>query len=417
VVSLAFAGACVSSHHQDDQPVVGDDGTHDHGDDLGSGSGSGSGTGSGSSAASCPFGSPTYVTEVITPFGVSPRQDANIALGLAGGVFVAGSVDTPAITNVFLGVDQISPTGTTLTEVLPFGSLVATDATGNLFIAGAFTSRIDFGNGVVLEPMNNDDVFVAEIDVKGNLVFARALNECGDGLSALAVAKDGRIAVSGSGMGTLVLDAKAENLMTLDVSGKVAFESKGELVVAGTVANATDMFVAVFDTSGKQLLEQVFDATSSVVRGIAIDANDHIAIVGWTEDMLDLFGTQILARYSPEVGRVDGAFLLVVDSSLDKVLVSGLEIVEANSVVFDGKGNVYLAGATTSAMVFNRLIAILKVDSGGRITFLSSPTIDNLQGRGLSVGIDACGSLYAAFTHQLMFGVSPITLIVEKFAL
>src|SRR5262252_2134294 len=49
------------------------------------------------------------------------------------------------------GVTLLSPSGETLFP-FPFGSVVATDRVGNTFIAGAFTSPIDLGGGIVIVP-------------------------------------------------------------------------------------------------------------------------------------------------------------------------------------------------------------------------------------------------------------------------
>lgn len=410
-VSLALVAACATNNHTDNQPVVGgDDSTHDHGGD-GSGGGSGSGSGGGTAAA-CPLGSSTFTT--VLGADVHQRQMASLAIDLSGNVYVAGSVDSSFITNVFLGTAEIAASGQ-LGTVLPYGSLVATDAAGDLFVAGSFTSRIDFGNGLVLNPMGNIDVFVAKLDAKGHLLFAKALNLCGDGVSALAVAKDGRIAVSGSAMGTVVLDASGEIVFSVDAFGKVAFDAKGDLVIAGTVANATDMFVASYDVGGRQLFEQTFAATSSFVGAVVVDTSGNIAVVGYTAGTIDLFGTRIVAHAETEVGRTDGAFLLVVDSAGSLVLAKNLQMTEANGVAFDQNGNIFIAGADTSGMAFNRLVSVVEVDTRGQLTELTS--ISGTNGRALSLAIDACGSLYVALTLQPGGGISPIQLLVEKLSL
>ncbi len=383
--------------------------------DQGSGSGSssnGSGGGGGSSAAACPLGAATFTA--VVDADVNQRQMASLALDLSGNAFIAGSVDSTSITNVFLGVQEILASGQ-LGVMLPYGSLVATDASGNLYVAGSFTSRIDFGNNIVLNPMGNIDVFIAKLDAKGHLIFAKALGLCGDGVAALAVAKDGRIAVSGSAMGTAVLDANGEILFALDVFGEIAFDAQGDLVIAGTVAGGTDMFVAMYDPSGTQVFDQTFTATSSSVGAIAIDANGNIAIVGYTTGTIDLFGTRIVAHAETEVGRTDGAFLLVIDRSCSLVMVKNLNMTEANSVAFDLSGNIFIAGATTSGMAFNRLVEVVKVDIRGQITELTS--ISGPNGRGLALALDACDSLYVALTEQRAGGISPIQLLVQKLAL
>src|SRR6185503_4176007 len=110
-----------------------------------------------------------------------------------------------------------------------FGSVVATDRDGNAYIAGAFTAPLDVGLGV-MEPEGNVDVFVAKLDAHGDVVFARPLRLCGDGVQSIAVDRTGRIAVSGREMGTAVLAPSGELELVLALSGQVGFSSHGDLI-------------------------------------------------------------------------------------------------------------------------------------------------------------------------------------------
>jgi hypothetical protein len=393
-MALAFMCACVSTHHTDDQPVSGgDDG---HGPQNGSGSGSGSG-----GAAVCPLGAPEF-TSVLAP-DVGSLANASLAVAAAGNAFVASA-----------GIFDISAAGD-VTAGLGFGDFVAVDAQGNLFVAGAFSSRIDFGNNIVLNPMGNVDVFIAKLDAKGKVVFAKALDLCGDGISAMVVAKDGRIAISGSAMGTVVLDANGEEVFSVAAFGKIAFDSKGDLVVAGSV-DGGGMFVAMFDATGKAAFDQTIAGGDVFVGAVAIDANDHIAIVGYTTGTIDLFGTQIVAQSGQDVGRTSGAFLLVVDDACNAVMAKDLSMVEANGVAFDANGNIFVVGANTSGNTFDRLINVTEIDVRGQVNVLASVAHDN--GRALALAIDACGSLFVALTHQVPNdGVNPLQLQLIKVAL
>lgn len=396
VAALAFMFACASTHHSDDQQATGGN-DQDHGNTDNGGSGSGSG----SSAAACPLGAASF-TSVI----------AADAAGLTAVGFAIDLNDQAFVANA--GIFQVSATGE-VTAGLPAGSLVATDALGNVFVAGSFTSRIDFGNNIVLNPMGNIDVFVAEIDVKGNVVFAKALDVCGDGIAALAIGKDGRIAVSGSAMGTLVLDAQGNVMFTFQAFGKIAFDSQDDLVIAGIDVSASAMVVSMFDVNGQAVFSQSF-STAVSVGGVAIDANDRIAIVGVTSSTIDLFGTKVVAGESAEVGRTTGAFLLVLDRSCNFVMARDLGMVEANGVAFDLAGNIFVAGANTSAQAFDRLIAVVEVEASGRLGVVAAVGEDN--GRALAVAVDACGALFVALTHQVPNGgINPLELQVMKIAL
>ena len=60
-------------------------------------------------------------------------------------------------------------------------------------------------------------------------------------------------------------------------------------------------------------------------------------------------------------------------------------------------------------------ISVLNVDTGGRLTVLSS--ISGINGRALSLAVDACGALYLALTRQPGGGINPIQFLVVKLAL
>src|SRR5438874_2410704 len=84
----------------------------------------------------------------------------------------------------------------------------------------AVAATIDLGAGA-MTPMGNIDVFVAKLSASGKLIFAKQLGLCGDGVQSLAVDRTGRIAISGTVMGTVVLDAQGELEQSFAFSGFV----------------------------------------------------------------------------------------------------------------------------------------------------------------------------------------------------
>src|SRR5438445_2921770 len=118
---------------------------------------------------------------------------------------------------------------------------------------------------------------------------------------SIAVARDGRIALSGLGFGVVVLDTRGRLIFQLDVRGLAAFDSRGDIVVAGGFAgdgrleiapgiflqgSATffSMFIATYDVDGNYVSHIQIDRGSPA--GLAIDASDHIALSGiFVEEM------------------------------------------------------------------------------------------------------------------------------------
>jgi hypothetical protein len=387
-VSLALMGACGTDRHTGDQQVAGDD-DQQPGNDQGSGS----------SAASCPLGAPTFQNNL----GAAGSNHISLAVDANGNVFVASGVDaSPPPEGLFSGFAEILANGQA-SIALPMGSLVATDAAGDIFIAGSFTSAIDFGNGVVLQPEGNIDVFLAKLDAKGNLIFARALDLCGDGVAAMVVGKDGRIAVSGSAMGTAVLGANGDVLFTVADFGQVAFDAQGNLVIAGSTditIQGSQAFLAMFDANGLLVTRTVFEGSAQLT-GFGVDAKGAVYLVGFTTDRVNLFGTVVVAHFAIEPGRVTGAFMVkLADGCASALEVRDLGIVEANAIAIDANGQIFIAGGLTRNTGFNIGFDILKIDVRGALSTADLGLPSTLDGRAVAIAVDACGSVYAALVAE-----------------
>ncbi len=375
----------------------------------------------GSPPASCPLGAASFTSEL----GLSnSSQVLDLAVDAAGDSFVGASVQTfsPSLS----GVSEVSALGV-VSAVLSAGSLVAVDAAGNLFVAGSFTAPIDLGAGM-MTPQGNIDVFVAKLDAKGRLIFANQLGLCGDGVMSLAVARDGRIAVSGAAMGTAIVSASGDVQLVIADAGFVAFDSKGNLVIAETLragvaiapvpsfnAGGDELVILKVDASGRTISNQSFTGTATFM-GIAIDANDHVALVGFTSASITLFGTTITARFAGESGRITGAFLIELDAACSVVMVRDLGIVEANAVAFDAAGDIFIAGAITGNTGFFRYLALLGIDArGGDISFGVRAEIN---GRATGIAADACGAvIFSSVRQDTPSVLSAIRGVVEKITL
>jgi hypothetical protein len=187
-----------------------------------------------------------------------------------------------------------------------------------------------------MKPEGNIDVFVAKLDASGHAVFAHPLRLCGDGIISIAVDPTGRIAVSGSAMGTAVLSPGGEIQFVLAPSGDVAFNSHGDLVIVGSFTTTIDLgdgpitiegnregFAIAVDTSGHRLWSHLLAGSGVHANGVAIDSHDNIVITGFYEGAIDLFGDEFRA----------------ISSSLS-----------SQWVVREGSGSVETTGRTASGM-------------------------------------------------------------------
>lgn len=372
---------------------------------------------------------PIETASFTRPMGLSDeRQVLDLAVDTAGNVVLAAG---PALRAELVGVVGLTPAGE-LRFARPFGSVIAADDSGNVWIAGAFDQPLDIGLGV-MEPCGESDVFVARLDMEGQVTFARALGLPGEGLHGIAVDPDGRIAVSGSALGTVVMSSTGEVELERPYSGAIAFDQAGNLVIAGSfetidlgdgpvtaIAPGTDVFVIALAPSGCRLFSHIMAGNGgrSVATAVAIGPDGEIVLVGYTTRSLDLLGTIVTAIEAGENGRVTGAFAAKIDAAGAPIWVLDLGIVEANDVAVDATGRVIVNGALTGGAGFLRRVAIQAFDArGNRLTSLEEYLASGY-GRGLGVDVDVCGSVYAAsIALDTPSRNSPLRSYVTKLAL
>ncbi|HTR51394.1 MAG TPA: hypothetical protein VMJ10_11850 [Kofleriaceae bacterium] len=354
---------------------------------------------------------------------------------ITGGDIVAVGPDGNTVYTADEGIVKITPKGTTVYS-FPFGSVFALDDAGNAFVAGSFTAPIDFGGGVTLSPMGNVDVFVAKLTPSGKLVFAIDLGLCGAGLEAIAVAHDGRIAVSGESMGTAVLDASGKLLFDLSYDGQLAFDSIGDLYIAGSfvgsidfggghVLNAasatdTDGFLVRVDCGGAFVSSVQFgDAPLPVldfpdapittprpqtIAAIAINANDRVAVLGTFQDEMLLFGDTLVLPSGLPSGIGLGTFAAELEGGntpvFGRLIDQHYSYNPPGAIAIDGDDNVIASTNHTSEAFFPFAIPTLyKLEPTKGATIWSYP-LGELRGYGLGVATTACGDVVWADTEH-----------------
>ena len=151
-------------------------------------------------------------------FGVGDNQvqivDA-VAVDLQKNTIVAGEFDTsinlgggPLLATggrtIFLAkLDQLgnhiwSKRLTTTTSLAFFLTSLEVRADGHSILYGMLDGSIDFGSGIVLTGAGLRDVFLAEFDANGNIVWAENYGDAGDQIAgALALNESGQIAITG----------------------------------------------------------------------------------------------------------------------------------------------------------------------------------------------------------------------------
>ena len=341
-------------------------------------------------------------------------------LGVAGKDTEAYGVATDANGNVYVagyttgGLDGNTLTGTTdffLTKYDSSGTKirtkllgvagkdteaygVATDANGNVYVAGYTTGGLD-GNTLT----GTTDFFLTKYDSSGTKISTKQLGTAGKktGANGVAVDANGNVYVAGYTYGGLdgntLMGASDYFLTKYDSSGTkvrtkqlgvagaytyangVAVDANGNVYVAGittggldgnTLIGAQDFFLTKYDSSGTKVRTKQLGAAGIdvIATGVAVDASNNVYVAGYTDGGLD---GNILA------GSQD-SFLTKYDSSGNKVSTKQLGVAgggtSAYGVATDASSNVYVAGITTGGLDGNTLtggydLFLTKYDSSG----------------------------------------------------
>ncbi|HEY0482475.1 MAG TPA: hypothetical protein VGD37_33370 [Kofleriaceae bacterium] len=342
---------------------------------------------------------------------------SDVAVDPAGDVFYARA------TGDAFSVAKYAPDGRLVYRV-PFGEVVAVDAKGNAYIAASFTKPLDIGLGVMV-PDADMDVFVAKLAPDGTPVFARPLGMCPDSVRSIAVAADGRIAVSGDEMGTVVLDASGKLLFMTTFSGALAFDSAGNLIVGGSFMGTLDLgggtvfqtggdldgFVVKLDRDGNAVWSlQIGDAslpiqllasgtpvtapTRQLVASVAVGPGDEVVFVGQFDYDVKLFDSDHVAAMVDiaSVPLRSGGFIVALDASGKvKLQEVRLGLDGYSDVAVDARGSIIATGMELAeASPPFRDALLTKLDASGNFLFGRTNEI----GAGHAVAADACGNVF-----------------------
>lgn len=229
-----------------------------------------------------------------------------IATDAQGNTFITGSYSTLAqFGTVTLGaqgdadvfVAKYGPDGDFLWVAHgggPFdeqGTAVATDAEGNVFVCGRYRSTCTFGAFTIGTVNSNFDAFLAKLDADGNWLWIRRAGDIG-GEEANAVA----------------VDAQGDAYITGWFSSPIAVFSSQQV---SPVGGGADIFLAKYTGDGTCLWVRGAGAASSDQgNALAIDSQGRPYISGWLSGDTAHFGGITLL---PEYGEAEDLFVAKYD--------------------------------------------------------------------------------------------------------
>lgn len=219
------------------------------------------------------------------------------------------------------------------------GTSIATDATGNVYVTGTFQDTANFGAGNTysLSSAGGEDIFVAKLDVSGNVTWLKQMG-----------------GISSDYVSSIALDA-ADNIYTTGYFNDMVDFDPGSGTFSLNSVGVVDIFISKLNNTGnfvwaKQMGGPGIDYTNS----IAIDTSDNIYTTGIFNDSVDFnMGTGSFTLTS--VGNED-IFITKLNAAGNLLWVKqmgGPDFDAGNSITTDATGDVYTTGYFEGTADFN----------------------------------------------------------------
>lgn len=194
-----------------------------------------------------------------------------------------------------------------------FGNSVCTDANGNIFVGGIFSSgSITIGSTTLTNANstgNPFDIFIAKYNPQGTVLWANsaqgtAANTDNDVLAALCVNSNGEVLVTGGYYSTTL--------------------TFGNIVLTNLSNNNSDIFVAKYDVNGNAAwAKSVGGANGDDGLGISVDLDDNIYVTGQ-------FRSSSISFSSHSLQNANTSFADVFVAKYGEDIGVGMENVEHN---------------------------------------------------------------------------------------
>jgi hypothetical protein len=263
---------------------------------------------------------------------------------------------------------------------------VATDAAGNLYVAGQVRGSIAFGAaaGETLVSAGQYDAFVAKLDPSGKFLWGKSLGDATSNQSATAIAVDGggAVVVGGWLVGSMSFGAK-----TLTASGP-----------------SVDAFVAKLDAAGSLVwaLSYGDGAAYHAVNAVAVDSQNDILVAGTYSGSIDLGKGAMTATGQQDlfVAKLTGA---TGAAQWSQRAGDVGQKASAGALAVDANGGCAMVGTFFGGYVE-------RLDAFGNVAWTA--TLGDNESHANGVALDSAGNVYVAGTSKIVAGPGP-TFVVK----
>ncbi len=216
---------------------------------------------------------------------------------------------------------------------------IQVDSSGNLYMAGGFRGIFELNDSISVKTKNNDknDIFIAKLDSSRQPLWIASAggSDNHDMANALAVDKDGNIAITGQVGSDVVMFSSAAPDSTIDT--------------VSTKENE-DIFIAKYNRNGKYLWN-IIAGGRDIDNGkdVCFDNNGNIYIA--SNFRKTLYIGEIRGR-----SAMKSKDIVVVKFNPQGVLdwyrhFGGSGDVDVHSIAADGENNIYIAGDFTKTLI------------------------------------------------------------------
>ena len=343
-----------------------------------------------------------------------------------------------------------------------FGSAIAADAQGNVYVAGVFADSVNF-QGVPLRSAGKLDMFLAKYTAEGRFLWVRRFGgRNSDSPRSLAVDAAGRVYMAGvfnepsltvftseNADGFLIqfnADGVQQWAKTLagtddDFISSVTISARGDMYCAGTFSGQATLgdvtmtninsssyvssgFVAKFTPNGQVLWARNTEGSYAGFDAVSADNQGNVSVTGSFNNTISLAGQSFtgtsesdifIAKFSSSGSKI---WAYNVGGQNPKNRNANSRSEGGNSIVTDGNGNIYVSGKFAYLAKFGSVELIergyespfiVKYDPQG--TALWGKVGDYLGHPIPSLAVTPSGTVYVtgAFRATTLFGASTLT--------
>jgi hypothetical protein len=216
-----------------------------------------------------------------------------------------------------------------------FSTSIAVDVSGNVHFTGGFYGSPDFDPGAgtqILSSSGGEDIYIAKLNTNGDHVWSK------------------KIGGSGWDQGTAITTDANGNVYTTGYFTETIDFDPGAAVSNLTNDQSNNAFVSKLDVNGDFVWAKGLGGTSISTdygkgKGIAIDLNENVFVIGEFEGTIDFDPNAGVQNYSSAGSRDIFVEKFSSNGDLDWVNVIGnSDEQNASSIVLDNAGAIYIAG-------------------------------------------------------------------------